>query len=348
MILRAAGIEAAFDPSLGIIERFAVEDGDRTIAPLHRAPWVDSGEAMPEDVDPHLARLGGDFFCAPFAAHDGASPLHGWPPNAAWQVDERRRDGLAARLTRLAKGATVTKGLRLIDGHPFLYQAHVIEGGAGRLSFANHANLAVPNGARIFTSPKAAWETPATAPEPDPARGRSLLRYPARTDDPTAFPGAGGDVDLTRYPWGPRHEDFVSGLEAEGNPLGWTAVVRPAEGDLYLALRDPIALPMTMLWHSNGGRDYPPWLGRHHGCLGLEEGAASHMLGLSSEAALTGPGALALGARNTVRHVIGALAWPSGEAVENVTLEDGAVRVDGAAGARRRVAVDPNGIFGDD
>ena len=61
------------------------------------------------------------------------------------------------------------------------------------------------------------------------------------------------------------------GIEAQGHRLGWTTVTRPEEGDLFLSLRNARRLPMTMLWHSNGGRDYAPWSGRHFGCLGVEE-----------------------------------------------------------------------------
>jgi hypothetical protein len=146
-------------------------------------------------------------------------------------------------------------------------------------------------------------------------------------------------VDLTRYPCGPRHEDFVKGVEAPGHRLGWTAVARPEEGDLTLSLRDARALPMTMLWHSNGGRDYAPWSSRHFGCLGVEEGAAAALLGLGSEADLAGPGALALSTDGLaeVRHVIGAIAWPSGEPVAEVAEDGGAIEVRGEAGAQRRL-----------
>jgi hypothetical protein len=146
-------------------------------------------------------------------------------------------------------------------------------------------------------------------------------------------------VDLTRYPWNPRHEDFVIGVEAKGHRLGWTAVTRPVEGDLYLSLRDARTLPMTMLWHSNGGRDYAPWSGRHVACLGVEEGAAAPMLGLSSEGDLAGPGMLTLRPDGVaeVRHVIGAIAWPSGEPVAEVSEEGDAIVVRGEGGADRRL-----------
>lgn len=332
--LRAAGIEAGFDASLGMVTGLEVTDGGRAVAPLHRAPWI--GEAMPAGCAPHLARLGGDFLCAPFGAPEGESPLHGWTANAPWDVVHREEGLLRAVLSRPVQGATVVKELSVEDGHPFLYARHLFVGGRGRVPVANHAMVALPRGGLIAASRKSAWETPEKAPEPDPSRGRSALAYPARAADPRAFPALRGNADLTRYPFFEGTEEFVVGLEAPGHRLGWTAVTRPHEGDLFLSLRDARALPMTMLWHSNRGRDYPPWSGRHV-CLGVEEGAAAHMLGVSTEADLAGPGALDLhtGGTAEVRHVIGCIAWPEGERVTEVREEEGAVVVTSERGARR-------------
>jgi hypothetical protein len=339
--ITAAGIGAEFDARTGLLASFTVEDGDGEITPLHRAPWVGTAEAMPPDAAPHMATLGGDFFCAPFAASEAGSPLHGWPANTPWTVVADGGRLLRAVLNRPVFGATLVKELALADGHPFVYQRHVFVGGEGRVTFANHANVSVKGGAHIRTSPKLRWETPGTPPEGDPARGRSALAYPAQATDPRAFPALAGAVDLTTYPWAPRHEDFVVGVEAKGHGLGWTAVTRKGAGDLYLSLRDPARVPMTMLWHSNGGRDYAPWSGRHFGCLGVEEGAAHPYLGLSTEADLSGPGALALrpGGIAEVRHVIGAVAWPTEEPVAEVALDAGTLTVRGEAGALRRLAI---------
>lgn len=337
--IAAKGITLHFDAATGLLERFAVTDGGHEIAPLHRAPWVGTGEEMPPDAEPLMAKLGGDFFCAPFAASAEGSPMHGWSANTPWEV-EAAPSGIVATLQRPVMGARLTKHLTLRDGHPFVYQRHVFEGGEGRITAANHANISVPNGALIRTSPKRVWETPATPQESDPARGRSALVSSAQSTDPTAFPGVNGPVDLTRYPWNPAHEDFVIGIEAPGHALGWTAVTRPREGDLYLALRNPAEAPMTMLWHSNGGRDYPPWSGRHVGCLGVEEGAAEHMLGVSGPDDLTGPGALTLGGTRQIRHVIGAIHWPTGTPVADVALTSGGLRVTGEDGTDRDVPFD--------
>lgn len=338
--IEAQGITFDFRAETGLLESFTVTDEIRQIAPLHRAPWVDTGEEMPEGEAPLMARLGGDFFCAPFAASAEGSPLHGWPANTAWRVTQSGSGVLEAELERPVLGARLTKRLTLHDGHPFVYQSHRFTGGSGRITVANHANVSVANGAWIRTSPKIVWETPAAQQEPDPSRGRSALVSPAQSADPRAFPGTDGPVDLTRYPWNPRHEDFVIGIEAQGHALGWTAVTRPKEKDLFLSLRNPRHLPMTMLWHSNGGRDYPPWSSRHFGCLGVEEGAAETMLGVSTEADLTGPGALTLGGEAEVRHVIGAIAWPSGEPVSAIETHNGGVTIAGEGGASRHVPLD--------
>ncbi len=337
--IQANGIHATFDARTGLLECFTVSDGSQEVAPLHRAPWVETDEAMPEDAPPLMATLGGDFFCSPFAATEGGSPFHGWPPNSSWDVVAAKDSYLRAVLGRPVSNATLVKELSLRDGHPFVYQRHTFIGGQGRLSFANHANVSVPNGALIRVSPKTMWETPPNPQESDPELGRSELIYPAQSADPRRFPGQNGPVDLTVYPWNPRHEDFVVGIEASGHTFGWTAVTRPIEGDVYLSLRNPLEIPMTMFWHSNGGRDYAPWSGRHYGCLGVEEGAANHMLGLSTEDDFPDSGELNLCQDGSVEvcHVIGAVAWPSGEPVAKIEYCTGELRLTGEGGFCRRI-----------
>lgn len=340
MEIAARGITARFAADLGRLDGFVVTDGGQDIAPLHSAPWVGTDEVMPADAAPLMAGLGGDFFCAPFALSEGASPLHGWPANAPWTIAVAENARVRAICTRPVYGATLIKELTVLDDHPFVYQRHVFVGGSGKVPAANHSNVSVPNGAHIRSSAKHHWETPDSPLESDPSMGRSFITCPAKSKDPTAFPAASGaTVDLTRYPWFEQSEDFVIGLEAEASPLGWTAVTRDAEGDLYLSLRHPRHLPMTMLWQSNGGRDYAPWSGRHTGCLGVEEGAADHMLGLSSEADLAGPGTLHLSPFGSVemRHVTGAIAWPSGAPVASVNIVAETLVIEGDDGSMRRI-----------
>lgn len=330
--LSARGIALCFDPDCGMLRDLTITDGDQRIRPLHRVPWAD--EDLPVDTLPHLRRMEGDFLCAPFGDGGGTAPmLHGHPANGLWTVAPRG-DGaaLTATLPDPVQGARLTRTLHLRDGHPFVYQRHVFDGGEGTISVANHAMVSLPDGGLLSFSPKASFRTPAIAPEPDPARGRSALAYPARSADPAAFPAAlGGTVDLTRYPFRPGHEDFVVATEAPDRGFGWTAVVRPVQGDVYLSLRDPRSLPHTMLWHSDAGRDHAPWSSRHRACLGVEEGNAPHMLGEA--------GGLVLG-RLDIRHAIGAIAWPSGARVTDVTAGTGTLTVTGADGSRRTVPFD--------
>lgn len=338
-LLRAEGIEARLDPDCGMLRGIAVRDQGRELRPMHRVQWA--GEDMPEGSLPHLREMEGDFFCAPFADGGGTAPLlHGHPANGRWEV-AARADGsgaLVAVLAGKAQGARVTKRLTLRDGHPFLYQAHLFEGGQGTISVANHAMVSLPNGGLISFSPKAHFRTPEGAPEPDAARGRSALAYPALAREPREFPArGGGTLDLTRYPFCAGHEDFVVATEAAGRVFGWTAVVRLGFGELYLSLRDPGMLPNTMLWHSDGGRDYAPWSGRHRACLGIEEGHAPHMLGEA--------GGLPLAGRLDIRHAIGVIAWPTEARVADVVARDGQLIVTGQDGASRAVPFDLGHLY---
>jgi hypothetical protein len=349
--LSAKGVSIRVEPLGGIIADMTVSDAGRDIAVLHRAPWITDGSVLPDGAPPHQARLAGDFFCAPFGdATADAAPLHGWPANGDWHriATEGGRGHAAARwmLNRAVQGAAVIKELSLHDGHPFLYQRHIFIGGSGLIPVANHAMVSLPQGGHLRFSPKRFFETPGQPQESDPAMGRSRLAYPARASDPTAFPAAdGGTVDLTRYPFGPAHEDFVAGIEQPRRHLGWTAVTRIGQGDLFLSLRNPQVTPMTMLWHSNGGRDYAPWSSRHKGCLGVEEGAALAMLAISGAEApdpftVAGQAAgllLQPDEKSEVRHVIGMIAWPSGEPVRDVILSDDHLVVTGEGGATRRL-----------
>jgi hypothetical protein len=338
--ITAHGINADFTPRGGVLRGLTVTDEGASIAPLHHARW--SPAEVPADAPPHQAWLAGDFLAAPF----GGSPdgLHGQTANGDWRVTPSAPGILRAVLDGAVNGATVVKELSVKDDHPFLYQRHLFIGGTGDLPVANHAMISVPNGAKLSFSRKRWWET---LPEPlEITQGRSRLAYPRRSEDAAEFPAADGStVNLHRYPWGEAHEDFVAGIEDPSSRLGWTAVVRPTEGDLILTLRNPRALPMTMLWHSNGGRDYAPWNGRHKGCLGVEEGAALPVLGLSAKETpdpLTAAGQRALITLDPLgtvelRHILGAIRWPSGQSVAGVMLEDDVLTVTGDWGAERKL-----------
>lgn len=342
--IRARGISVSVDLAVGHLADLVVDMDGRRLRPLHRAPWIDEPrELFPENLPEGVMRLSGDFLCAPFSRSDVEhAPLHGWPANSAWDVLDSRavEDGWRAafRLGRKVMGATVEKTLTVRDGHPFLYQEHAFSGGSGAISVAHHAMTVMKGGGRLAFSPKRLAATPDDPPESDPARGRSLLAYPARTADLAHFPAAGGGtVDLTRYSMDRRHEDFVTLVEADHGGPGWAAVAREAENDLVLVLKNPADLPVTMLWISNGGRDYAPWNGRHRGVLGIEDGrtAVGHAASLGDNwlkrEGVATAFELAQGGSVTFRQVIGAVPLSGGEPPSDITVAEGRLRIAGAS-----------------
>ena len=351
--IKAKGISVSVDLAVGHIADLTIEAGGRQLKPLHRAPWIDEPQQdMPQGLPDGVTRLSGDFLCAPFSRSDvEEAPLHGWTANSPWDLVESAAtaDGWRAvfRLRRPVMGATVEKTFTLRDGHPFLYQEHAFVGGAGAVPVAHHPMTVMRDGGHLAFSPKRAAVTEGDPLEPDPARGRYLLAYPARSTDLARFPAKdGGTVDLSEYRMDRRHEDFLTLVEADHGGPGWTAVSRTAEQDIVLVLKNPAELPVTMLWVSNGGRDYAPWNGRHRGVLGIEDGRTpvghSTSLGdnwLKREGVAT---AFELGAdrRVSFRHVIGALPAATAQAPRDVSAAPDRLRVATADGSVLEVPYD--------
>lgn len=350
MRIGAGDVTIALDPSIGNIRAFTV--GTRDI--LHTAHWVgtETSKTAHAPVDEHLA---GDFFCAPFGGSGIADvPPHGWTANSEWSPMLRaENDDMAVMklvLNRDVFGARITKELRVVAGHPVLYQEHVISGGQGDLTFAHHPMVHLLAGGHIGFSAKKSAITP-EAPLEDSHR----FAYPARATDLSRFPAAdGGDVDLHRYPSETGQEDFVTLVEDEGQAFGWTAVTRFAEDDIILFIKDPRVMPITMLWQSNGGRTYAPWNGRHSGVLGIEDGCCAGAATLAQAAgdnpiaregvATTLP--LRPDLRSQIRHAIAVVQRPSGwSGVDRVDVSRNGLTLTSLTGSQTDVAFDL-GFFG--
>lgn len=356
-----APVSLSIDLSVGHIADLKIRDGNRILSPLHRAPWVsDPATEFQEATAPNVKRLSGDFFCAPFGRNDlEEGPSHGWPANSAWDHVEtlRQENRLTAvfRLQKLVMGASVEKRITLIAGHSFIYQEHSFRGGAGAVSAAHHVMVHMGEGGELSFSPKQSARTPPEALETDPKRGRSILAYPAVCDDVTAFPlSNGGTADLTIYPVGHSHEDFLTLVDEPGRPLGWSAVSRKAEQDRIIVLKRPDVLPVTMLWMSNGGRDYAPWSGRHTGVIGIEDARAS-ALGhahscLDNELNRRGiPTAFELGSdrKVVIRQIIGACTAAAGEGrLSDVSAADDCLTLHFRSGGTRKLNYDPEFLSG--
>ena len=332
----------SLDPSIGAIETLVLNHSGRALCPLHRAPWADDPAVRADPAIAPVERgLSGDFFCAPFGASDIVDgPAHGPSANSPWTLETATPDTLSLRLAARFMGAAFRKTLSLSAEAPLLYQVHEIVGGDGKLSAAHHPMVRIETTGRFATSPKSL----AIAADPPLEPGRNRLTAGGRADDLAALPGEGGDaVDLTRLPIGTAHEDFVALIEAPGRSLAWSAVLRDSEDDIVFFLKDPRILPLTMLWHSNAGRDHAPWNGRHRGVLGIEDGRAAGVAGhraAVSDNAFTRLGVptvfdLAPGRVIRVPHVIGAVARPAGwSTVTDIALLGDRLAITGPDGNR--------------
>jgi hypothetical protein len=266
------------------------------VRPLSIAPW------SAEPPDPQLPRmlqvLRGDFFCAPFGRNSRpyrgeVHPPHGETANADWTFEavsaEGPRQTLHVRLQTTVRPGRVDKRVSVVAGQCAIYQQHVLRGFHGPLSLGHHPMLKfddatgpglLSTGALRFGQVyPGAFEDPAqggyTSLRPG-ARFRSLARVPL---------AAGGSADLTSYPAREGFEDLVMVAQRPRGPFAWFAVAYPKNRYVWFVLKDPGVLPCTVLWHSNGGRHYPPWNGRHRGVIGIEDVCGHFHDGLPRSAA---------------------------------------------------------------
>jgi len=314
--------EARIDPAVGNIPFWRVLG--RT--PLHAAPWRDEAEVQ---NDPAVAlvdkRLAGDFLCMPFGRDDvNGGPIHGPTANDRWDLVEQDVAMARFALSTGVLGAHVTKEVRLVG--PCLLQTHVVEGGTGEVTFAHHPMARMSEGGRLSFSPKRAVLTDPVAQH----EGANLWVLNQLRGDLKLDREDGTQWDLRTYPAGHVVEDFCILAEARGATLGWTCLMRNAEDDMLIVLKDPQVLPVTMLWVSNGARDFTPWNSRHTGVLGIEDGCAMGGEGLRAATgdnrltAMGIPTTLTLGPRHVIRHAMVSLPRPPGwSELVDVSLNDG-------------------------
>lgn len=325
------------------------------VQPFAIAPWMeDACRPPPGDA---LHSLRGDFFCLPFGGNETPwrgerHPAHGETAVARWRQPALHElpgatgvEFSAMLRTRIRLGK-VTKRIHLRHGETNLYCRHELCGYTGPLNLGHHAMLVFPdeNGpGHIALSP---WREGRVLPIPfeSPAAGgysslkpgapfRTLKRVPL---------AAGGFADLTTYPAREGFEDLVMlssrrthpGTSRIASRFAWTTVTFPHAGWLWFTLKDPLTLASTVLWHSNGGRHYVPWSGRHRRVLGLEEVTSYFHLGLAASASPNPlsragiPTVLKLRPKSplNINIIMGVVAIPRGfDRVEKITPVPGGV-----------------------
>lgn len=337
--------------------RFRTERG--VVAPMHVAPWA--GENLPADVPPILRILRGDFFCAPFGDSDllpEETRVHGSPANAPWRRLAGDDHRLELELTVPILGARLVKRVCLRPGHAMVYQEHDFEGGTGRIPAGHHAMLRAPEPLALGFSRWVWGGTPPAALEPDPRRGRSLLAYPQTFDDLARVRLADGrTADLRQFPALAGHDDLLMLIADPARPLAWSAATAPRRGWVWFALKSPRSLRGTVLWLSHGGRQYPPWSGRHTHTLGIEEVTALFNLGHRASIADNPlsrqghPTAIELrpARRVRIRYAFGLVAAPPGFGrVQSLDPEPGGVTLTDEHGTRITAPCDPGFVMADD
>jgi len=325
----------ALDLRVGHLRGFAAQHDNRKLTPLFTAPWADQAISHDPPVERYLS---GDFFCAPFAESDiEPAPLHGWSANSAWSLTENISEAEAIfALNREILGARLFKHLRCAPDAPVLYQCHWFVGGSGAIPVAHHVVTHMQNGGQISHSPKRLALTPDAVVGTD----MNALQYPAQSDDLTRFPAPTGVADLTRFPLSDCHDDFVALIDAQTQQIGWTAVLRNAEDDILIVLRDAAVLPTTMLWFAHGSLRDPPWNGLQ-GVLGIEDGCSG--LHSGHRRSLEPSQLTELGVRTAlnlradyvveIRHAIVAVARPDQwNAIDRITVRNGTLEVTEAGG----------------
>jgi len=264
--------------------------GRRIIEPFSTAPWCGKPEA--KSLIPLLRVLRGDFFCAPFG--DGppwrgeAHPAHGEAANGKWKITSRAANELRATLTTRIRTGKISKTISCRKGETNLYQTHELEGFSGPMCLGHHAMLDFRrNGpGRLSTSRLKLGQVLPVQFEDPVQGGYSSLKRGAWFKQLDNVPMANGEkADLSEYPARGGFEDLAMLHHQDAEDFAWSAVVFPEKGFVWFALKNPQHLASTVLWHSNGGRHYAPWSGRHRGVLGVEDVTAYFHLGLAASVA---------------------------------------------------------------
>jgi hypothetical protein len=293
--IRSSTVEAWVTETGGHLAPVVFDRARRRIQPYSIAPWWN--EKLPSELPPLLRVLRGDFFCMPFGGNaepfrGERHPVHGETANARWRFEALERgDGfqtLHASLKARIRPGRVDKFITVRDGHNAVYCRHVISGMNGPMCFGHHATLKFPDhpGSGVLThSPsRFGMVTPEPAETPE-TRGYSILQPGAMFRRLNRVPTLSGDwTDLSRYPARRGFEDIALLATKPVAPFAWVAVTFPLERYVWFALKDPTVLRATLLWHSNGGRHYPPWNGRHVNVLGIEDLTAFFHYGLAPSA----------------------------------------------------------------
>lgn len=254
-----------------------------------------------------LYEIAGNFPCVPNfglpSKTNGAEyPQHGTTANGKWKlVSSGVLDGKAAYAVTTLKGEsardfTYRKYDILLADHPVHYTALVVKNlrkTPAPITAAWHNTLGSPFLERGCLIDVCA-DRFATVPSPNEfdATGRlesgkefaSITRAPLRS---------GKTINLREVPGMVGYTDFVTGAVPQRARLGWSSVVNPNLGSIYVcfftgpaaATDSEIILRFNDVWMQYGGRRFTPWAASAEGsdmtfCLGTENSIGAYANGL--------------------------------------------------------------------
>lgn len=267
----------------------------RKLTPYSVAPWAE--EPTDPSLIPLLKALRGDFFCLPFGGNGTAfrgerHPVHGETANSTWELEAlgsgNGQISLHLSLEPKVRPGRVDKSITLKDGHQAVYCRHIVSGMSGPMSLGHHAMVKFPDrpGSGLLSNSRFLYGQVFPQPTENPeCKGYSLLKPGAGFQSLDKVPTITGETtSLASYPARRGFEDIAIVIADPELPFAWTAVSFPEERYVWFALKDPRVLRSTVFWHSNGGRHYAPWNGRHVNVLGIEDVTAYFHLGVAESA----------------------------------------------------------------
>ncbi len=339
--------------------------GKHGLVPGAIAPWAT--ERLSKDMPAILRVMRGDFFCMPFGENTTLwkkekHPPHGETANEKWVrvASETHEEGsfLHLRMQTGVRKGRVDKLIVLKAGHSAVYSQHIVRDMRGPMNFGHQAILKFPayeGSGRISVSPFVYGQVfPGTFENPAEG-GYSSLRPGAEFQALSEVPlERGGVTDLSHYPARRGFEDLVLVAADPQCNLGWSAITFPRDRCVCFSLKDPRVLASTVLWHSNGGRHYPPWNGRHRNVLGVGEATSYFHMGLAESAGKNPlnergiPTSFMLNpARPLVVNTIMAMAGiPAGfDIVKTISVDEDSVILLSASEKTVRIPLQPNFIY---
>lgn len=268
-------------------------DHSQPIQPYAIAPWAE--ERLPADTPSLIAALRGDFFGSAFGANEEPFrrrrlPLHGETANGMWRP-LARGETTAGCWMQLGMDLPLQGGrcgavTALLHDQSVIYQRHDLSGLTGPINPGHHATLAFPDragSARLSFSPFKLARTYFEPTERRETGGRSYLQPDTDITDLRSVPCVDrSTTDLTSYPERRGFEDTAILCTDPTLDLGWSGVTFSEQRFVWFALRNPKQLTCTLLWFSNGGRDYAPWNGRHVNVMGVEDMTGFFQVGLAA------------------------------------------------------------------